>query len=113
MNQLTEWRKLIQNVLSEHAVLIRQASTSGLETYTIFDESTDNYLLFRLGWLGKKRIYAPILHVRIENDKFWIEEDSTEAGIATDLLEAGVPKSSIALAFRHPSVRPLTEFAVA
>ena len=111
MDKLIEYRMLTQKLLTEHADLIRRTSTSGLDTYTIFDESTDNYMLFRAGWLGKKRIHTPILHVRLENDKLWIEEDSTEAGIATDFLEARVPKHDIILAFRHPSVRPMTEFA--
>ncbi len=42
-----------------------------------------------------------------------IEEDWTEGGIATDLLEAGVPKEDIVLAFHPPKMRPYTEFAVA
>jgi hypothetical protein len=37
----------------------------------------------------------------------------TEDGIATDLLEAGVPKEDIVLAFHAPEMRPYTEFAVA
>ena len=35
----------------------------------------------------------------------------TEEGIATDLLEAGVPKEDIVLAFQPPDVRRFTEFA--
>ena len=42
-----------------------------------------------------------------------IEEDWTEEGIATDLLEAGVPHEDIVLAFHPPEKRPLTDFAVA
>ena len=39
--------------------------------------------------------------------------DDTEEGVATDLLEAGVPKEDIVLGFRHPKVRQHTGFAVA
>ncbi len=52
------------------------------------------------------------LHLRF-NDKIWIEQDWTENGIATELLEAGVPNEDIVLGFRHPERRPLTEFAAA
>jgi hypothetical protein len=45
--------------------------------------------------------------------KFWIEEDWTEEGVATELLEAGVPSSDIVLAFHEPAMRQHTEFAVA
>jgi hypothetical protein len=55
--------------------------------------------------------------VRIRNSKFYIEiapnGHPTEAGIATELLAAGVPKDDIVLAFHHPSMRPYTEFIVA
>ncbi|MBV7337555.1 XisI protein [Chloroflexi bacterium TSY] len=57
--------------------------------------------------------YSPTLYVRIRNGKFWIEEDWTEEGIATHLVEAGVPKSDIVLGFHAPNMRPHTEFAVA
>ncbi len=42
----------------------------------------------------------------------WIEKDNTEDGVALEVVQAGVPKSHIVLAFRSPEVRKLTEFAV-
>ena len=73
----------------------------------------NHYLLFRAGWLGKERIHTPLLYVRLYDGKFWIEEDYTEDGLATELLAAGVAHQDIMLAFRHPTLRPYTEFAVA
>ena len=35
----------------------------------------------------------------------------TEEGITTDLLQAGVPKEDIVLAFQAPEERQFTEFA--
>ena len=83
------------------------------EVLLVFNEESDNYLLLKLGWQDKRRIWGTSLHVRIQNGKFWIEEDGLEDGFATDLLEAGVPKEGIVLAFHHPNIRPYTEFAVA
>jgi len=51
--------------------------------------------------------------VRIRDGKFWIEEDWTEDGIATDLVRAGVPKEDIVLAFHEPEMRQYTDFAAA
>jgi hypothetical protein len=34
------------------------------------------------------------------DNKIWIQQDETEDGIASDLLEAGVPKEDIVLGFR-------------
>lgn len=44
--------------------------------------------------------------------KIWVQYDGTEEGVATELVDAGVPKVDIVLGFRHPSVRQYTEFAV-
>ena len=53
-----------------------------------------------------------MIHVELIKDKIWIQYDGTEEGIATDLLEAGVPKEHIVLGFRPPEIRPYTGFAV-
>jgi hypothetical protein len=53
------------------------------------------------------------VYVRIRDNKFWIEEDWTEEGIATDLVRAGVAKEDIVLAFHEPKMRHYTDFAVA
>ena len=45
--------------------------------------------------------------------KIWIEEDMTEDGLATELVEAGVPKEDIVLAFNPPDRRHLTDYAAA
>lgn len=49
----------------------------------------------------------------LQNGKVWIEEDLTEDGIATWLLEHGVPNMEIVLGFQPPLIRPSGEFAVA
>lgn len=63
--------------------------------------------------MNGKRITGMTVYSRIRDGKFWIEEDWTENGIATDLLREGVPKEDIVLAFHEPKMRQYTEFAVA
>ena len=58
------------------------------------------------------RVAGMTVYVRIREGKFWIEEDWTEDGIATDLVRAGVPKEEIVLAFHEPKMRPYADFAV-
>jgi hypothetical protein len=87
--------------------------TPGVETFVIFDEERDHYLLMSLGWAKDRRVRRAVLYVRLRDGKFWVEEDWTEDGVATDLLRAGVPNQDIVLAFHPPEKRPLTEFAVA
>lgn len=53
-----------------------------------------------------------IFCLSIKDGKFWIHWDGTEEGIATELVEMGVPKEDIVLAFHAPYKRPYTGFAV-
>ena len=70
-------------------------------------------MLFRSDWWQDERVRNATLYVRLHNGKIWIEEDWTEEGLATDLLRAGVLNNQIVLAFHHPTIRPLSQFAVA
>jgi hypothetical protein len=59
------------------------------------------------------RYHAVVFHLRIWNGKIWIEWDGTEPGITQYLLEAGISKEDIVLAFYRPERRSLSGFAVA
>lgn len=68
----------------------------------IFDAEHDHYLLITVGWHEKDRRYGCLLHVDIKDEKIWIQQDGTEEGIANTLVELGVPKQDIILAFHAP-----------
>jgi hypothetical protein len=70
---------------------------TGVEILPVFDDQGGHYLLLKVGWYHKKRIRATTVYVRLRNGKFWVEEDVTENGIATDLQKAGVPAEDIVL----------------
>jgi hypothetical protein len=110
--KLDEYRALIKRILQTYAELLKQHQKEGVETFLVFDDERCHYLLHTIGWAERKHVWNTALYVRLYNNKFYIEIDGTEHGIATDLLEAGVPNGDIVLAFHHPSVRPYTEFAV-
>jgi hypothetical protein len=57
-------------------------------------------------------IYATIVHIDIRNGKIWVQYDGTEEGMANRLLELGVPRDDIVLAFHPPYKRQYTNFAV-
>ena len=113
MEKLTEYRSLLKRLLREYERLYNLQPAPGVETVVVFEEERDHYLLMRVGWAEDRRVRRCVLHARLRNGKFWIEEDWTENGIATELLRCGVPKDDIVLAFQPPERRPLTEFAVA
>jgi hypothetical protein len=113
MDKLNCYRQWIKQIFTEHADLMRSHPVIGLETICILDEQSDQYLLLTIGWENDRRVRYTTLHVRIHNGKIWIEEDWTEEGIVRALVEAGVPKEDIVLAFQPPELRHLTDYAVA
>ncbi len=82
-----------------------------IETHAIYDTDRDRYQILQVGWRESDRTFACTAYLAIKNDKIWIHRDLTEMGIANELLDAGVPKSAIVLAFHAPYTRQYTDFA--
>lgn len=110
MDKLTQYRKLIQDIMEEYAAI--KPSYGDVEMELIADTQHDHYQLLSIGWNKLERIHGTLIHVDIQNGKIWIQYDGTEEGIANRLVEQGVPKSDIVLAFHPPYKRPYTDFAV-
>jgi len=103
-------RQLIESIIREYARI--PYSYGETQIQTVFDREQDHYLLMLVGWEGIRREHGCLVHVDLIDGKFWIQRDGTERGIAQELLDAGVPKDRIVLAFRSPAKRQLTDFAV-
>lgn len=113
MDKLEHYRSSIEKILTEYHQRFSPYSPENVEMLLAFDKKRDQYLWFQVGWTSTERITGNSIHVRIKNEKIYIEEDWTEEGIATELLKEGVPKEDIVLAFRDPETRQFTEFAIA
>jgi hypothetical protein len=114
MDKLDHYRNVIEDKLREFVALSESAvGAAPTRDQLVFDRQHDNYLIFREGWRGSRRIHSFIVHVEILNGKILIQEDWTEHGIARELEESGIPKSDIVLSFQPPNVRPLTGYAAA
>ncbi|MEO1215979.1 MAG: element excision factor XisI family protein [Bacteroidota bacterium] len=79
---------------------------------TLIANNGQHFQLIRLGWYKGKRVYKIIAHLEIKTDKIWVQEDNTEEGIATFLLDLGVDKSKIVLAYFSEGHRAHTDFAI-
>lgn len=112
---LDSYREALEHVLNEWADFLNTGlrPDKGAVCEVVFDRPRDRYLLVEAGWEKGYRIHGTLLHVDIVDGKLWIQHDGTEEGIAPELVLARVPKDQIVLAFRHPEMRKLTEFAVA
>jgi hypothetical protein len=111
MEKLAQYSAILSQIIAQQAT--RGATDPNIEVVQIRDHETHQYQVLYLGWHGVRRIFTPVIHVRIHNDKIWIEHDGTEDGIALQLLAAGIPNEAIVLAFYSPQKRPYTDFAVA
>jgi hypothetical protein len=111
MDTHATYRQLIERLLTEYAQI--SYAHGDIQRQTVFDRIDDHYLLMLVGREGIRRVHGCLIHVDLIDGKIWIQRDGTEHGIARDLLEAGVPKDQIVLAFRSPEMRQYSEFAVA
>lgn len=109
--QRTHHAAVVRRVISESPYYVHGSKGPDVETLFTADDESGTYHLFDLGWRGKDRVYNTFLLIRLKDGKIHIEEDWTEDGIAADLLDAGVPREEIVLAFHYPPMRKYTEFA--
>jgi hypothetical protein len=111
METLDRYRQIIRDLLAEYAQY--QPARGDVQIEVILDEKNDHYELMHAGWNGPYRIHGSVLHLDIRDGKVWIQYDGTEEGVAKRLVEAGIPRDRIVLAFKPPEIRPHTGFAVA
>ena len=83
-----------------------------LERKLIIDKSENSYLLLTICWENKQRVHGCLIHIDIINNQVWIQRDGTEDGITNELVNAGIPKNQIVLAFHPVNIRKHTEYAV-
>ena len=106
----THLKQAIIKVLQEYFEFLGNDSESELQL--IIDENKDHYLLMEIGWHKNQRIYGSLIHLDIINEKIWIQQDSTEEGVANELVKQGISPQQIVLAFKSLKRREITDFAV-
>ena len=109
MDTPTQYRNYLQKLISDRA---KRAWDDRIQAQAIFDTEHDHYQLVYVGWRDSKRVYGVILHADIINGKIWIQQDGTEEGLANQLVDLGIPKHDIILAFDPPNLRQYTDFAI-
>ena len=114
MDKLTQYRQAIIEILTDFSNVSKDStSKEEMEEQLILDTQRDHYQILTIGWNGIKRVYYPVFHIDIKNNKIWVQEDATDFDFVGELEKRGIPKSDIVLAFHSPFKRPLTDYAVA
>jgi hypothetical protein len=110
MDQVIRYRQIIQEILTAHSQI--QPVYGEIEMGTLFDLTNDRYQVVRAGWLQKSRVYGALIHIDLKDEKIWIQYDGTEIGVANELVEKGIPKEAIVLAYHSPFLRQYDGFAL-
>jgi hypothetical protein len=110
MDKLTKYRQIITRVLIEYTTIPYKYGELTCEL--IISQDENRFILITQGWEKDTRVHGCLVHLDIIDRKIWIQRDSTEEGIVTDLEAAGIPKSDIVLAFHPQRLRKYTEYAV-
>ncbi len=110
MAKLDDYRRYVQQVLERYSQM--KPAYGDLERQLLFDSVRDHYLLSTVGWRQRQRVYGCLVHVDLKDEQIWIQHDGTEVGVANELVELGVPKEDIVLAYHAPYQRQYTGFAV-
>lgn len=110
MDTLERDRSLLESILIKYTEI--PYAYGDFHTEALFDRSRDRYALINVGWDGRDRVHGCLVHIDIIDGKFWVQRDGIEHGIVTELLDAGIPKERIVMAYRSIERRRLMEFAV-
>jgi hypothetical protein len=110
MDRLDHYRQCVRNFLNHYSQFWQE---SGIENQVIFDSEHDHYLLLKAGWDGNHRIYYPVFHFDIKDNKIWVQENTTDIEIDKYLEEMGISKKEMVVGFHHPLMREYSDFSVA
>ena len=102
--------KIVKKALTDYISYFKQGGVTILRP--LFNDEQQSYLVLNIGWRNKRYIHNTVIHIDLIEQLIWIQKDDTEEGIATALVEAGIPKNRIVLGFRQPELRSYTGFAV-
>ncbi len=112
MERVAFFQNKIQEVLTEYLADLRQPANKDIEFVPIADKEKNHFQIIAMGWDKDERIFNLLFHLDILGDKIWVQEDKMEYSIAERLVDKGVSKKDIVLAYFPDYHRVYTEYAV-
>ena len=110
MDRVADYPTYIEEILRSYGQYT--PAYGDVEVETVIDREQQHYQLLTVGWNKDRRVWGCIVHIDIKDQKIWVQHDGTEEGVANLLVEKGVPKQDIVLAYHAPYKRQYTGFAV-
>ena len=109
MDTIARYHTIVEQVLTKYLEI--EYANGEIHNEPIFDRTAGRYVVISSGWQGVRRVHGCLIHINIQHGKVWIQRDSTEHGIAHDLMATGMPRDHIVLGFYTPSARRHIDFA--
>jgi len=112
MDQVTRYKQIAKEIAIKTGEL-GERPDDPVQTQFILDDERGHYLLYFNGWRGEKRTYGSYLHIEVtDTGKVYLHHDGTDLIIAQQLMDQGIPKEHIVLAWQAPIKRGDRGFAV-
>jgi XisI protein len=112
MDRIEKYRQILESVVKRHAQF--QPANGQIETHAVCDRENDEYMVIDSGWNEKgRRIYDVVLHFRLQTGTVYVERDNTDAEVVRELLEAGIEKVDIILAYNAQPYQRLNNLIAA
>ena len=114
MERLKKFHKALTDVMEEIEREFFNSDYPDVQFHPIIDEKHHRYQLLAVGWLDKNnRVFNVFFQADILKNKIWIQTDNNEYSVAERLVEKGISKKDIVLAYYPEYHRQYTDYAVA
>ena len=98
LNRIENYRRILEKVVKRHAQF--QPANGNIQAHAVFDRETDEFMVIDSGWNEKgRRIYDVVLHFRLQEGIVHVERDNTDAEVVRELLDSGIAKDDLILAY--------------
>ncbi len=112
METVAHLQSKVNQVIDNYLQQLRQPANQNIHFEAIIDTQGNHYQIIALGWEDNHRVFNLLFHLDIIDNKIWVQEDKMEYSIAEMLVEQGVSKKDIVLAYFPEYHREHTEYAV-
>ncbi len=97
MDTAATYREIIKKTILRYAEL--RPSHGDIRLDTVFDETSDRYVLMQAGWDRERRVEGNLLYMLLKDGNIYIEYDGIGHGITDDLIGEGIPEDKIIFSF--------------
>ena len=112
MDRIENYRRILQRVVKRHAQF--QPANGDIQTHAVCDRETDEFMVIDSGWNEKgRRIYDVVLHFRLQDGIVHVERDNTDAEVVRELLDSGIAKDDLILAYNALPFQKLEDLIAA